>query len=177
MPPPQAFVRTGRAARLRTIVAKENAAFGPGFLRSGSAANVTLTTRPYLAVIQRSVFRDEGSAYDPLLLAPPSKHPTVFGRHPEERLSRRRISLRFLFLATPFTRSAPGLRSPAPEARHRLARPVRAGNRTSKRPSTGGAARHFNVASYQHNHEFQREPIRKPTAQLVSRELPRAPLR
>ena len=140
MPPPQAFVRTGRAARLRTIVAKENAAFGPGFLRSGSAANVTLTTRPYLAVIQRSVFRDEGSAYDPLLLAPLSKHPTVFGRHPEERLSRRRISLRFLFLATPFTRSAPGLRSPAPEARQSLARPVRAGNRTSKRPSTGGAA-------------------------------------
>jgi hypothetical protein len=170
MPPPQAFVRTGRAARLRTIVAKETAPFGPGFLRSGSAANVTLTTRPYLAVIQRSVFRDEGSAYDPLLLAPPSKHPTVFGRHPEERLSRRRISLRFLFLATPFTRSAPGLRSSAPEARHRLTRPVGA-----LEPNL--QTRHVNVASYQHNHEFQREPIRKPTAQLVSRELPRAPLR
>jgi hypothetical protein len=50
--------------------------------------------QPFLAVIQRSVFGDEGSADDPLLLALPSKHPTVFGRHPEERLWRRRISLR-----------------------------------------------------------------------------------
>jgi hypothetical protein len=106
MPPPQAFVRTGRAARLRTIVAKENAAFGPGFLRSGSAANVTLTTRPYLAVIQRSVFGDEGSADDPLLLALPSKHPTVFGRHPEERFSRRRISLRCQQARPPTVNSA-----------------------------------------------------------------------
>ena len=32
---------------------------------------------------------------DPLLLASQSYRPTVLGRHPEERLSRRRISLRF----------------------------------------------------------------------------------
>src|ERR1700735_759877 len=44
--------------------------------------------------MQRSVFCDEGTADDPLLLAVPSKHRTVFGRHPEERFSRRRIRLR-----------------------------------------------------------------------------------
>jgi hypothetical protein len=65
---------------------------------------------PHLAVIQRSVFCDEGSADDPLLLAPPSKHRTVFGRHPEERLLRRRISLRCQ-QARP-----PTVTSPAPAA-------------------------------------------------------------
>ena len=62
--------------------------------------------RPFLAVIQRSVFCDEGSADDPLLLALPSKHPTVFGRHPEERFSRRRISLRCQQARPPTVNSA-----------------------------------------------------------------------
>ena len=57
-----------------------------------------------------SVFRAEGSAAEPLLLALPSKHRTVFGRHPEERLWRRRISLRCQ-QARP-----PTVTSPAPAA-------------------------------------------------------------
>jgi hypothetical protein len=70
---------------------------------------------PHLAVIQRSVFCDEGSADDPLLLAPPSKHRTVFGRHPEERLLRRRISLRCQQARPPtVTSAAPAANRAAP---------------------------------------------------------------
>src|ERR1700722_5224159 len=64
MPPPQAFVRTGRAARLRTIERQRKRAL-----------------RPRLFTIRLRRKRDP-------------HHSPVLGRHPEERLWRRRIRLR-----------------------------------------------------------------------------------
>ena len=51
---------------------------------------MTLTTRPYLAVIQRSVFRDEGSLFDFSFLPQPSiVPPLVYARQaPEVRHAR-----------------------------------------------------------------------------------------
>src|ERR1700722_5155104 len=45
------------------------------------------------------------------------------------------------FPSNPLTEISCGPANPAPEARHRLARPARAGEKTKKRPSTGGATR------------------------------------
>ena len=51
------------------------------------------------------------------------------------------------FPSNPLTEISCGPANPAPEARHRLARPARAGEKTKKRPSTGGATRAYSHAT------------------------------
>ena len=111
----------------------------------GGDENACAFAATFLAVMQRSALRDEGFLID---FSAVGRLPHHLARHSREPLGRGGSAA-----ACPKQPTSPkcsrSLDNPAPEARHKLARPVRAGEKNKERPSAGGATRWVSFATTQ----------------------------